>query len=352
MKPVYPQSEDHVERNFSEIAPPPPYQLSAPRLNKPIAIPATNAKLGSPFLRAYAPVLAQYGLPSESFLSFIDELNRVVVASPPLKILGLAGTIVSFVPLHTAQMVGHAVSGAADLATYGLSKGRTEICLREANRDLFAPRGLKVEIAKLDALAKLAGMPILDAASGKIDKKAPLLGPLEDISQLGSLGVQQRRLQALEPWIEPLSVSLLPQIETPSYILGKMSAGASERQRRKGEENLLRSRRKALEGYEESSRKAQEDYDKDMSKLDRKEAKAHAKKSDDPNKLDKRLQKVERKREKATREYEEEIEKLEKDRLKDDKEEKGVRKILWLVIRNVADPSGPGPNPDVPESIN
>lgn len=330
--------------------PPPPYVLStAPRLRKPIAIPATNAKLGSPFLRAYPPLLAQYGLAGEDFLTFLDDLNRVAVANPPVQILGLAGTILGFVPLHTAQLVGHVVKTAADVATYGISRGRTEHCLREANRDVFAPRGLKVEIAKLDALAKLAGIPILDAESGNIDKKAPLLEPLEDAFELNSLGVQQRRLRALEPWIEPLELALLPDVNVPSGVLGRLSAAASERQRRKGEERLMKGRKKAFEGYNEDTNEAQEDYDKDMRKLERREAKARAKKGDDSEKLDKRLQKVERKREKAIEDYEKERDKVEKHRLKDDKEDKGIRKIMWLVIRNVGDPSGLGPNPDVPE---
>ena len=33
--------------------------------------------------------------------------------------------------------------------------------------------------------------------------------------------------------------------------------------------------------------------------------------------------------------------------MKDDKEEKGLRKTKWLIIRNVEDSSGMGPNPDV-----
>lgn len=351
MIPSHPQSKDPAGTiRISSPAPPPYHPPSAP-LAKPIAIPATDGKLGSPFLRAYAPALERHGIPRETFLSFLDELNRSVVASPPLRVLGLAGTAVSFVPLHTAQVVGRAVGAAADLAAYGVSKGRAEACLRAANRELFGPRGLEVEIARLEALARLAGMPILDAESGKVDKRAPLLGPLEDLAEVGELGVQERRLRALEQWIEPLDVSLLPQVEVPSGALEKVSAAASERQRRKEEEGLMKKRHKAFEGYEEGSQKARDDYDKDMRKLERKEAKALAKNSDDQRKLDKRLEKVEKKRGKVARGFEEEMGKVEKDRTKDDKEEKGVRKILWLVIRSVDGSSGPSFNSSSPGFI-
>ena len=42
-------------------APTPDPQLF--HISKPIAIPATNAKVGSPFLRAYAPILASHSIP-------------------------------------------------------------------------------------------------------------------------------------------------------------------------------------------------------------------------------------------------------------------------------------------------
>ncbi|KAM0817734.1 hypothetical protein AB5N19_03541 [Seiridium cardinale] len=51
---------------------------------------------------------------------------------------------------------GGAVNAAVALVTFAMSKGQTEALLRNINQSLFALRGLKVKIARLDALAKLA----------------------------------------------------------------------------------------------------------------------------------------------------------------------------------------------------
>jgi hypothetical protein len=72
-------------------------------LRQPIAIPATAANLGSHFLRTNPTELGAFNLPPSDFLSFLDELNRLLVVSPPVEVLGLAGDIVGLVPFATAQ---------------------------------------------------------------------------------------------------------------------------------------------------------------------------------------------------------------------------------------------------------
>ena len=70
-----------------------------PTLDKPIAIPSTTSILGSPFLRAYPTALQSFDILPKQFLEFLDSLNVVMVKSPPLQVLGLAGTVVSFCAL-------------------------------------------------------------------------------------------------------------------------------------------------------------------------------------------------------------------------------------------------------------
>ncbi|KAF4960769.1 hypothetical protein FGADI_712 [Fusarium gaditjirri] len=302
---------------------------------KPIAIPATSSKIGSPFLRAFPPILEdQYHLPREVFLRFLDDLNRAAVASPPVQILGLAGNIVSMIPLHTAQIVGSSVNAAATLSTYAISKSRSELCISTANKDLFIPRGLKAEFAKLEVLARYAKIPILDG-NGKIEKNSIVLGPCDDFSAQSSLTVQQRRLQALEPWIAPLDLTPLPELHVPDNFVSKMHASTSERQRKKEEKKMTKDRAKAHEDWTEDSRKARKDYDKEMSKIEEELVKVQRKHADEPRKLERELKKLDREREKCEKEYEKEMRKVDKDRRKDDKEEESVRKVLWLLIRPI-----------------
>ncbi|KAL2205436.1 hypothetical protein CC79DRAFT_1371246 [Sarocladium strictum] len=298
-----------------------PTTPSSSTLPKLIAIPATSSKLGSPFLRAYPPILHSHQIPQETFLSFIDHLNRVAVASPPVQVLGLAGNIVGMVPLHTAQIVGGAVNAAATLTTVAMSKGRVEMLLRQVNRDVFGPRGLCARIAKLEAVAEMSGMPILNA-EGKVDKNSSILGPLESMDD-------QTSLNALSPWLSPLQIESLPAIEQQTNFFSKMHSTVSERQRTKEEKKILKDRNKMHEDWVEDSRKARADFEKDMQKLDREEEKLRYKGKDSGREMGK----IQREREKVEEKYEKEMRKVEKERRKDDKEEELVRKILFLVIQ-------------------
>lgn len=182
---------------------------------KTIAIPAIDCVKESPFLRAYAPVLHNYKLPKDSFLAFLDQLNDVMTTSPPMQVLDAAGGILQSVPiLFPIHWIGSAVSGLANLGGHGISKSRSDSAIRQANKDIFGPRGLKVEIAKLDALAHIGKIPILDS-QGKVNKQAPLLQELNKLSNMDAdeaheLDLQQKRLRVLQPWIAQLEVEVLP----------------------------------------------------------------------------------------------------------------------------------------------
>ncbi|CAH0039012.1 unnamed protein product [Clonostachys rhizophaga] len=308
-----------------------PAAISTPRISlsesdprKIIAIPATTAKLGSPFLRAYPPSLGHVHVSKNLFLGFIDQLNRASVASPPVQVVGLVGNLVGMVPLATAQIVGTAVNTAATLTTVVVSKGRTEMVLRQANHEIFNPRGLKAYIAKLDALARVAKIPILDV-DGNIDNKSNILPPVQGMG--GSIiGVQERRIAALGPWIAPLDIESIPPVEKPTNPLSRMHAVVSEKQRSREEEKMMKSRTKLTDDRSKDTAKAQDKYDKEMRKLLSKR-KSHE-----------NLSKQARKQDKIEHKYQKKMEKSDRHRQKDDEEEKILRKLLFLVIDDAESP--------------
>ncbi|GJN82686.1 hypothetical protein PLIIFM63780_006229 [Purpureocillium lilacinum] len=352
--------ENGVEADsFGRVASPSP--SSPPRLSKLIAIPATDATPGSPFLRAYPPALSPFALPPALFLAFIDALNRASVASPPVQALRLAGNVVGMVPLHTAQVVGGAVSAAATVATVAVSKARVAALLRDANRDMFGPRGLSVGVVGFRDVALLAGMPFVDAR-GEIDKDAVVLRPFgaDDESQGGDHGstpgitdddirthsVQQRRLRPLQPWLSPLDIDDHPapssapspttttSSSSSSNPLSKMHAAASDRQRRKEEAKLLSSRRKAHDKWTSEQAKLAREHARETQKLDREEGRARGRDSEAD------LRRVQRRREKVEREYERDLERAERGRGRRDGEEKGLRKLCFLVVTHADGTAG------------
>ncbi|VUC36624.1 unnamed protein product [Clonostachys rosea] len=324
--PTLPFQQANVPTYLSYPTSTPSISASISEPSRIIAIPATTAKLGSPFLRAYPPSLARLHISKDLFLGFIDQLNRASVASPPVQVVGLIGNVVGMVPLATAQIVGTAVNTAATLTTVVMSKGRAEMVLRQANHEIFNPRGLKVYIAKLDALARVAKIPILDVG-GSIDTRSSILPPLQDMG--GSpIGVQERRIAALGPWIAPLDIESMPPLEKPTNALSRMHAVVSERQRSREEEKLMKSRSKANADRSKDNAKAQDKYDKEMRKL-----LAKRKSHED-------LSKQARKQDKIENEYQKKMKKADRDHQKDDEEEKILRKLLFLVIDDAG--SSPG----------
>ncbi|PTB62214.1 hypothetical protein BBK36DRAFT_1129837 [Trichoderma citrinoviride] len=295
-----------------------------------IAIPATNADLGSAFLRAYPLALQSSNISKPEFLDFLDHLNRAIVASPGLRVLGAASDIVGFVPEPTAQIVSAAAGVGAMVGTYAMSKIRSEAVIRQANRDVFFPRGLEVQIVKLKTVAKLSNMPILNE-KGDIDKKSPILESLQTLAEaneLQTISAQQRRLRALEAWISPLEIDELPPVANPSNVISKVDVFVSEAERKSAEKSMLKKRIKANEKHDRKSQKALEKYEKSMQKSDKKE------KGLDGNgrHASRDLERAQERRQKATEKYEKEMDKAGKKYQKKDKEERSIRRIAFLVV--------------------
>lgn len=334
-------SEGSPSSRSSTDSEPPPYEESLIRRqqqalalgssighssdNKIIAIPATNASLGSAFLRAYPPALERFNISKPVFLDFLDHLNRAIVASPGLRIFGAATDIAGIVPEPTTQAVFAAAGLGAKVGTYAMSKIRSEGVIRQANQQLFFPRGLEVQIVKLKTVALLANMPILNY-KGEIDKRSPILESLQSLveaDELKTISAQQRRLRALEAWISPLEIDELPEVANPSNVMGKVDVFVSEAERKSAEQSMLKKRIKATEKHDRKSQKALEKYEKSMEKYDSKGKGRHSSRD---------LEKLEERRQKAVDKYERKTEKAETKYQKKNKEEKSIRKIGFLVV--------------------
>ncbi|KAL6895100.1 hypothetical protein GGI43DRAFT_411843 [Trichoderma evansii] len=299
-------------------------------LSKPIAIPATNADLGSAFLRAYPPVLEDLNISRIEFLEFLDHLNRAIVASPALRALGFASDAAGFVPEPTAQIVSAAAGISANVGTFAMSKIRSEMVIRQANKDIFFPKGLEAKITKLKYVAKLANMPILNE-KGDIDKQSPILEPLQALAEsneLKTISAQQRRLRALETWISPLVIEELPPVANPSNLFSKVDVFVSEAERKSAEKSMLKKRVKVNDKHDKASQKALSKYESSMGRFEMKARSVDA--SDRHASRD--LERLEDRRLKATLKYEKEVEKAQKKYKKKDREERSIRRISFLVI--------------------
>lgn len=327
------------------------------KLESPIAIPQTAPGLGRSFLRAWAPVLQYHDIKVRDFVAFIDNLNVVSTASPPLQILDLAGGFMGMVPHHWAIVAGHAMQGTAKLGSAAVSMGRTELYMREMNATVFMPRGLKASLVSTNAMRAVLRIPV----------DRPILAPLT--AETMALSTVERVVIAVGPYNAVLDLNVPPPTEqvTKLALLSAKQVAAQEKRMQKKD---LKHREKALRKTEEKKEKENEKKEKENEKREKDERKA-AKKEEE--RLEKEEEKTKRKERKAKngKELEEmhrkmqekaeekrrKMEKKEKKEKKRDerhrngkerthsdsesddekpsKEMKRVQKLVWIMIENL-----------------
>jgi hypothetical protein len=232
------------------------------------------------------------------------------------------------------------VAFSTDLANnatmYAVSRGRTEMTLRKANEEIFKPHGLKAQVAKLEVVAYLSGMPILDAEK-KVIEGSTILAPHEDVHELHTLSGQERRLKALEPWVSPLEIQQLPEMQKQTNPVNKLSVSLSEWQRGHGEKKLITGRKKAMDKHTADQQKASKRLEKDLGSVLKEENRIRQKKGQ-VSEADE--VKNGQKRQKAVDKYEQTLKELSIKKDKNDKEERGIKKIYFLLLSNVEDDAG------------
>ncbi|KAL5527873.1 hypothetical protein ACEPAG_6674 [Sanghuangporus baumii] len=179
--PVLPKEDPPAYSNEDAVALFPEFRAAPERsrlvpLRLPLCLPQGTAGSNAAFLRAYSPELQASGVQMNDWLHFVDGLNIAMSASPPLRVVELAGMVIGFVPHHWAMIASAGIQVAAGTGIQVLAKTLTDRYLRRANAEYFAPRGLRVRICKTAAMRQLTGLdPVPDAnepTSTKVKKFA------------------------------------------------------------------------------------------------------------------------------------------------------------------------------------
>ncbi|OJJ31289.1 hypothetical protein ASPWEDRAFT_72249, partial [Aspergillus wentii DTO 134E9] len=131
---------------FARQYPPPDYDeatRSPPRLPYPVVLPQRRPKARARgFVRAYAPVLEDFGINEAMFLDFLDKCNTACMGANWLNVLNLASIPTMLLP----EAISVAVSIAIQLVTRAAievdGRRRSNNFIDAINRDFFRPRGL------------------------------------------------------------------------------------------------------------------------------------------------------------------------------------------------------------------
>ncbi|KAJ3996000.1 hypothetical protein F5050DRAFT_1762764 [Lentinula boryana] len=254
-------------------------------LVRPFCIPqvSVNPNDQSTFARGYNDALNDIGIPQDVFLNFIDGLNMAIIASPPLRVVDMAGKIIGFVPYHWAMIAGALISTAAGVAIHVLSKTLTDRYLRAANLNLFKPRGLSVRLCTTPAMLALLTSSESKARS-KLNKfgrgvgsvllklPIPVINPIAStiihaiadkppvISPSGGEGdpiydpVLRRRVGMTEGLSLPLNMDGLPPPLKPDGVIDTMASWGVrfDTAREKFSEKNIERRRRALESIKQA----------------------------------------------------------------------------------------------------
>lgn len=191
--------------------PPPPFRRaldfpSSTQSNKIIAVPQETPSRHSAFVQAWTPVLLSYGIPRQSFTSFLSTVSGILSATTSDAVVAHAGrlarsTVVDIPASFGKDVTGHACASAKHFGhavksgnpfamvgatlggTVGLTLGvtgrligtvfsvpgallqkpqsarqRAEAFLETANRKWFSSRGLCAKIMTADEIASLLGI--------------------------------------------------------------------------------------------------------------------------------------------------------------------------------------------------
>nr|GAT59281.1 predicted protein [Mycena chlorophos] len=202
----------------------------------PFCLPQLTSAFGSPFVRAYSPILEDADISQAQLLAFIDGLNAAITASPPLRVVYWTDT--------WSMWTGLFLQVAAQSGNRILSKSLTDRYLRAANKLLFNPRGLSVRLyapsaiqhvileqpepprlSRLDQIGRAAGTALLTELPrfsflSKIVHRAAKQPPRVDATpDLANLPFKAKLLPTMRRLVQLEGHALLPlQFDVPPPV--------------------------------------------------------------------------------------------------------------------------------------
>ena len=182
-------------------------------IDRPLAIPQTHPSPAAPFIAAYPPALLSFGIPRDSWDSFLKTLSAFVSADISTQALhhatDVANSIGTLLPKRfvkpTMKQIGKIEESARNLNPFGVvrhsvrlvsgtafrvvgsllpvhraiwqkpstPRARAEVYIMTANKDWFHKRGLHAWLLDTRELAELVGLEHTDLLEAASFSKSP-----------------------------------------------------------------------------------------------------------------------------------------------------------------------------------
>ncbi|KAF2487395.1 hypothetical protein BDY17DRAFT_342161 [Neohortaea acidophila] len=310
----------------------------------PVVIPQTSktwkGAFFSPFVRAYAPGLAEHGIDKETFATFIDGLNEAFVAHPLYQGASVVGGVMGmFYGLDPVQWAGIGLQVASGVASAATSYARTRAYVKAMNANLFHPAGLHLNVLTTKKMASKVHYPHEKLQLPDIEQQPDDLSRYSSKQAAKAMAEEMpdrddprvRRVRALEGYVQPLDFDM-PQQVKPDNFLRKMGANQAARMERKQSRKMTKKRAKAFKktaGAERKQLKGDRKVSKLQQELDLLETQ-DSQPSASKEELRRKIAKVEAKRDrKVAKKTERSGDAMAK---ADRRESKTAQKVRWLVI--------------------
>ncbi|KAH8776302.1 hypothetical protein F5883DRAFT_409957 [Diaporthe sp. PMI_573] len=113
------------------------------RIELPVVITQRRPKARTRgFIRAYAPILQDVGIDQETFVDFIDQLNKAVEPSPWISAIDLASLAGHAFPEPIHLLISASALMATQITAEVVSRSKSNAFLDKMNQDFFKPKGL------------------------------------------------------------------------------------------------------------------------------------------------------------------------------------------------------------------
>lgn len=153
------------------------------RLELPVVITQRRPKSRTRgFIRAYAPILQKVGIDQETFIDFIDQLNKAVEPSPWISAIDLASLAGHAFPEPIHLLISASALMATQITAEVVSRSKSNAFLDKMNQEFFKPKGLIALVVtwkpKQDgSKTNPTGIVDIDMSAAAVSKRSQEGGP-------------------------------------------------------------------------------------------------------------------------------------------------------------------------------
>ncbi|KAK7716233.1 hypothetical protein SLS64_003385 [Diaporthe eres] len=231
-----PLSSPKLADSFLQSHRPAKDPVATGRLELPVVITQRRPKARTRgFIRAYAPILQNVGIDQDTFLDFIDQLNKAVEPSPWISAIDLASLAGHAFPEPIHLLISASALMATQVTAEVVSRSKSNAFLDKMNQEFFKPKGLIALVVtwkpKKDGAAAASKKPVEDGAPGMKRRKSmiqmPSAGEMFELPEFAPLIFPQ--LEVTPRAAEPRS-PVSPKHKRPTQGIEVKSTGEGAQQ--------------------------------------------------------------------------------------------------------------------------